>query len=52
MVKWRLQNEGDDKCDCGEPSTNYPENICSMDILIQVNQNAIDLDTHWLQYNT
>lgn len=21
MVKWRLQIEGDDKCDCGEPQT-------------------------------
>ncbi|KAF0733297.1 pleckstriny domain-containing family F member 1 [Aphis craccivora] len=57
MVKWRLKNE-DGKCDCGERQTDEhllicTKNpiICTKDDLIQANQNAIDLVTHWLQYN-
>ena len=57
MVKWRLKNE-DDKCDCGERQTDEylvicTKNpiICTKDDLIQANQNAIDLATHWIQYN-
>ncbi|KAF0761727.1 pleckstriny domain-containing family F member 1 [Aphis craccivora] len=57
MRAGRLKNE-DDKCDCGERQTNEhllicTENpvICTKDDLIEMNQNAIDLATHWLQYN-
>jgi len=53
MVKWRLKNEEDDKCDCDECQTDEhlligTKNpaICSMDDLIQANQNAIDMATH------
>ncbi|VVC38064.1 Hypothetical protein CINCED_3A009090 [Cinara cedri] len=57
MVKWDFNNKEDDKCECGERQTDEHLLNCTMNPtqctkndLAQVNKNAIDTATHWLQY--